>query len=149
MALQRKQTLTVAVCCAALAVSGVVLFSMYGPEGCGVSEEQERVLAGVNTIPDIVDRNGHVESVTLDRSEGHGDNVYRFDGEVLDNDGVAIGRVRGGRVEGFGTMRPHVMWYKTPGVPEEWPERPRGERRHRDHPREEGPRGQTPETPPQ
>lgn len=36
---------------------------------------------------------------------------------------MAIGRIRSLRVEGFGTMKPRVMWYKTPGVSEEQPQR--------------------------
>lgn len=45
---------------------------------------------------------------------------YGIEAEIVDAKGVAIGRLRSQRVEGFGTMKPRIKWYATPGVPEEW-----------------------------
>ena len=44
MALQRKDGIKAAVSVVALAASALVLFTMFGPEGCGPSEEEQRIL---------------------------------------------------------------------------------------------------------
>lgn len=130
MELDRAQKVKVGASIAALTASALFLFTTFGPEGCGASEEETRILAAINNLPEITEKDGRVKRIEVTEGEGGGDNVYRYEAEILNAKGVAIGRLRGGRVEGFATMKPRFLWYKTPGVPEEWPARPpRGERR--------------------
>jgi hypothetical protein len=125
MAVDRKKTVTVVVSLLALTASAIVLFAVFGPEGCSASDEQQRLLATLNKLDAVVEKAGHVERVATLSSDNGGNNVYRYEADIVNNDGVAIGRLRGQRVEGFGTMKPRIKWYKTPGVPEEWDISPR------------------------
>lgn len=141
----KKKAVKVAGSLVALAFSGLVLFAMFGPEGCGPTEEEKQILFTLNNHQEVVDKGGHVEKFTVQEDDdGDEEGVYRFDAEILNSDGVAIGRIRSLRVEGFGTMKPRVMWYKTPGVSEEWPQRGdrgrRGEGRRGDRDRGRGDR---------
>lgn len=130
MALDKRQRNKLIFSIVALAASGVVFFGMFGPEGCGPSEEDQRILSVLNSLDEITAKGGHVNAISTAQREGDDDkDVYRYEAEVLNQEGVSIGKLRGGRVEGFGTMKPHILWYKTPGVPEEWPQRQGG--RHR------------------
>ncbi len=138
MTLDRAQKVKAGVSIAALIASALFLFATYGPEGCGASEEEERILAAINNLPEITEKDGRVKKIEVTEGEGGGDNVYRYEADILNKDGAAIGRLRGGRVEGFATMKPRFLWYKTPGVPEEWPARP-----PRDGRRRGGPDGRT------
>jgi hypothetical protein len=125
--MDRKNVAKLSFSVVALSFTGMAFFAMFGPEGCGPSEEDRQLLFVVNNLSEIVEKGGHVDAVKRvmeedddDDGDRDGGDVYRFEGEILNSDNVAIGRVRGGRVEGFGTMRPRVQWYTTPGVPEEW-----------------------------
>lgn len=90
------------------------------------------ILVGtLNALPAIVERGGRIRSVDRETDDDGHDDVYRYEAEIFNQEGLAIGRLRGGRVEGFGTMEPRIHWYKTPGVPEEMPERARRGRRSR------------------
>ena len=114
----------------ALTFSGLVLFTMYGPEGCGPSEDEVKVVAQLNNLEEMIQKGGYVKKITpIEERDDRGDSVYGFEAEIEDEKGVAIGRLRSFRVEGFGMMKPRYLWYKQPGVPEDWP--PRGERRRR------------------
>lgn len=132
MPMERKNVVKVSLSLLALLGSGLVIFGMFGPKGCGPSEEDRILLATLNALDEIVQKGAHIEKVNAVRDEDDDENVYRYEAEILDQSGVALGRLRGGRVEGFGTMKPRILWYKTPGVPEEWKRPPRGER-HRRH----------------
>lgn len=131
--MKRRKIITAALSLLAIGASSLVFIGMFGPEGCGPSEDERQLLATLNSLEQVLERGGHVKTVTRvkrnDEDDDDRENVYRFEAEILDQNDVAIGRVRGGRVEGFGTMRPRFLWYKTPGVPEDWP--PRQGRRHR------------------
>lgn len=130
MAIERKKAVQVSASMIALAFSAVVAFAMFGPESCGMSEEERQILITLNSLEEVASKGGRIERVTR-ASDGEA-GVYRYEAEILNAEGTAIGRLRGGRVEGFGTMRPRILWYETPGVPEDWPEpQPRGRRRSR------------------
>ena len=132
MAAPSANTVKVTLSFLAIGLSGVLLFSMYGPRGCN-NEEENTLLTQLNQLPEMKEKGGHIEEVTRDVDEdGEDDDVYRFDAEILNRDGVVIGHLRGGRVAGFGTMTPRFHWYATPGVPEEMPERRSGRRGSRD-----------------
>ncbi|MCC6144643.1 MAG: hypothetical protein IT368_12620 [Candidatus Hydrogenedentes bacterium] len=122
--MERSNVAKVSFSVVALSLSAVAFLAMFGPEGCGPSEEDLRILSVVNSTPEILEKGGHVDAVQRVVDEGdedrNRDDVYRFEGQILDTNGVAIGLVRGGRVEGFGTMRPRVQWFEKPGVVEEW-----------------------------
>ena len=91
-------------------------------EGCGSSQEERQILQTLNNLDEIIQHGGYVKKVQLNR-DGRDDDVYGYEAQIVNEQGVAIGRLRGGRVAGFGTMKPRILWYKTPGVPEEWPQR--------------------------
>ena len=62
-------------------------------------------------------------------AEGQEEKVFVVEAQIVNEEGIAIGRLRSERVEGFGTGKPRIQWYKTPGVVEEWDwERFRGRR---------------------
>lgn len=130
MAVETRKAVTVGLCTLALAFSGLVFFAMFGPQGCGMSEDERRVLSIVNNLPEITEKGGHVKEITRDEDD-EDDSVYRYEAQILNGDGVPIGRLRGGRVEGFGMRKPRILWYETPGEVEEWPSRAR-RRRERD-----------------
>ena len=127
MAVDTKKAITVGVCTVALAFSGLVFFAMFGPEGCGMSEDERHVLNVLNRLPEITEKGGHVKAIIRDEDD-EDDSVYGYEAQILNRDGVAIGRLRGGRVEGFGMRKPRILWYKTPGEVEEWPARSRRRR---------------------
>jgi hypothetical protein len=134
MAADRSKIFKLAFSLTGIAFSGLVMFAMFGPDSCGPSEEDKQLLTTLNNLEELVQKGGYVKTVTSEREDGEGDDVYRFNAEIVDEKGVALGKLRGGRVEGFGTMKPRFLWYKTPGVPEDWPPRPEGGRRgHRDN----------------
>lgn len=159
--LTRRDKVKVVVSLLALAASAFLIGIRFFPEGCGPSEDEVQLLKALNSVDEIVQRGGHVNEVTRveddqwrDRRPQGGtearpgpeapdrqgdrdreDSVYRFEAEIYDAQGVAIGRLRGGRIEGFGTMTPRIQWYKTPGVPEEWSMPPRWGRGERDRDR--------------
>ncbi len=179
--LARRDKVKVTVSLLVIAVSAFLVGVRFFPEGCGPSEEERQLLQTLNSLDEIAQRGGHVTAVTRveddrwherrrpeeggenrpaleerERRDGPGrqDSVYRFEAEIYNADGVAIGRLRGGRVENFGTMTPRIQWYKTPGVPEEWTLPPRWGRDGRDGgpggprgggDRERRPRGDRPE----
>jgi hypothetical protein len=93
--------------------------------GCGPSAEERTVIEVVNNQDVLTQRDAHVKRVTFlkndpgDKKKSH---MLRYEAEVFDTDGKSIGRLRGQRVEGFGTMRPRVQWYQTPGKSEPWDE---------------------------
>jgi hypothetical protein len=128
MAADRSKIFKLAFSLTGIAFAGLVMFAMFGPDNCGPSEEDKQLLTTLNNLEELVQKGGYVKTVTSEREEGDGDDVYRFNAEIVDEKGVALGKLRGGRVEGFGTMKPRFLWYKTPGVPEDWPPRPEGGR---------------------
>ena len=116
----------------AIAASGMVFFAMFGPESCGPSDEERQLLATMNALDEVTARGGHVEKIVVETGEGGDESVYRFEAEIMNSEGLAIGRLRGRRVEGFGTLSPRFQWYKTPGVAEEWESSGRWDRWRRD-----------------
>ncbi len=126
---ERRKVITATISLLAIGASSLVFIAMFAPEGCGPTDDERQLLATLNSLEQVVEHGGHVKSISRVQDDDDRENVYRFEAEILDKNNVAIGRVRGGRVEGFGTMRPRFLWYKTPGVPEDWP--PRQGRRHR------------------
>ncbi len=109
----------------ALSFSGLVMFAMFGPEGCGPSEEEQQIVASLNRLEDMIQKGGYVKKITTRVAEdGSRDSVYGFEAEIVDEKGVPIGRLRSQRIEGFGMMKPRFLWFKEPGVVEDWPVRP-------------------------
>ena len=102
----------------------VISFSL---TGCGPSKEESTVMDHLNNHPELIKKGGYVKK--LDRFEGQDGKVFRVEAEIVDKEGVAIGRLRSERVEGFGTSKPRIQWYETPGVSEEWKEPERGQGR--------------------
>jgi hypothetical protein len=112
------------------------LVAALGFAGCGPTAEERKILDMLNQQPEIVERGGRVESFEIrERRPRGGDDAareerredrraeggfYGFEAEIVDANGVAIGRLRSQRVEGFGTMKPRIKWYEKPGVPEDW-----------------------------
>jgi len=99
---------------------------------CGPSEEEQYILDAVNNAPEIQAKGGHIEDLVLGNSRDkerekerekaddkhkqkkrpeRGNQDQRFEAEILDNDGKPIGKVRGFRVEGFGTRLGRIEWY--------------------------------------
>ena len=113
---------------ASFAVAGILIsvlligLRFIPAEGCGSSQEERQILQTLNNLDEIIQHGGYVKKVQLNR-DGRDDDVYGYEAQIVNEQGVAIGRLRGGRVAGFGTMKPRILWYKTPGVPEEWPQR--------------------------
>ncbi|NLN94467.1 MAG: hypothetical protein GX130_14365 [Candidatus Hydrogenedens sp.] len=100
--------------------------------GCGPTAEEKTALAALNAMDELIEKGGYVKK--FERFEDRGDRVFVIEAEIVDEKGVALGRLRSERVEGFGTSKPRIQWYKTPGEPEEWTQPARGGRR--------GPRGE-------
>ncbi len=121
MAADRSKILKIVFSLTGIAFTGLVMFAMFGPDHCGPSEEDKQLLTTLNNIDEVVQKGGYIKTVTTERGKDGHDDFYRFQAEIVDEKGVAIGKLRGGRVEGFGTMKPRILWYKTPGVPEEMP----------------------------
>jgi uncharacterized membrane protein YgcG len=118
---ERRKIFKMAFSLTGIAFTGLVMFAMFGPESCGPSEEDKQIRAVVDNIDEIAQKGGHVKTVTTERGKDNDGNFYRFEAEIFNEQNVAIGKLRGRRVEGFGTMKPRILWYKTPGVPEEFP----------------------------
>ncbi|HDP34231.1 MAG TPA: hypothetical protein ENN29_03875 [Candidatus Hydrogenedentes bacterium] len=96
--------------------------------GCGPSVEERTVLDQFNQLPELIEKGGYVKS--FERFEGQKEKVFIIEAEIVNDEDVPIGRLRSERVEGFGTRKPRIQWYETPGVREEWktPQRGRGRR---------------------
>ena len=118
---EQRQTAKLVFSLLGIAFTGLIMFGMFGPESCGPSEEDRQLLGVVNGLEEVVQKGGHIKTVTSERGQDDEGNFYRYEAEILNEQGVAIGKLRGRRVEGFGTMKPRILWYKTPGVPEEFP----------------------------
>ena len=99
--------------------------------GCGPSEEERKAMQTFNDLDELIAHGGYVKK--FERFESRPDKVFVIEAEIVDADDVPLGLLRSERVEGFGTARPRIQWYKTPGVREEWTPPRRGNRR--------GPRG--------
>jgi len=121
MAQDKKQTAKLIFSVLGIAFTGVVMFGIFGPESCGPSQEDAKIRAVVEGNEEIVQKGGHIKELTTERGKDDDGNFYRYEAEIVNDQGVAIGKLRGRRVEGFGTMKPRILWYKTPGVPEEFP----------------------------
>ena len=121
MAADRRKTFKIVFSLAGIAFTGLVMFAMFGPESCGPSEEDKQLKSVVDNIDEITQKGGHVKNLTTERGKDNEGNFYRYEAEILNEQNVAIGKLRGRRVEGFGTMKPRILWYKTPGVAEEFP----------------------------
>ena len=86
--------------------------------GCGPSAEERTVMNQFNQLPELIEKGLYVKN--LDRFEGDEDKVFIVEAELVNEEGVVVGRLRSERVEGFGTRKPRIMMYETPGVSEEW-----------------------------
>lgn len=86
--------------------------------GCGPSVEEQKVIATFNQLDELIEKGGYVKK--LDKFEKRPDKVFFVEAEIVNEAGLPIGRLRSERVEGFGTAKPRIQWYKTPGVSEEW-----------------------------
>ncbi|MCK5862317.1 MAG: hypothetical protein KAH38_07520 [Candidatus Hydrogenedentes bacterium] len=100
------------------AVALVLFVAGFSLTGCGPSKEELTVMDQFNQLEELILKGGYVKK--LNRFEDQGEKVFVVEAEIVDEDGVAIGRLRGRRVEGFGTRKPRIQWYETPGVSEEW-----------------------------
>lgn len=131
MELKRKDVVKLSVSSIALLLSAAVLFAMYGPQSCGPDKEELQLLKTLNALDEVAEHQGVIKTVDLQREPGEEDDVYRYEAQIENLDGVPIGRLRGGRVAGFGTLKPHFKWYQTPGVIEEFEPRQRDGNRRR------------------
>ena len=86
--------------------------------GCGPSAEERTVMKQFNQLPELIEKGLYVKKI--DRFEGNEDKVFEVEAELVNEEGVAVGRVFSQRVEGFGTRKPRILMYETPGVSEEW-----------------------------
>ncbi len=121
MAQDTKKTAKLVFSLVGLSFTALIMFAMFGPESCGPSEEDRQLKAVVDNIDEVAQKGGHVKNLTTERGKDSEGNFYRYEAEIFNDQNVAIGKLRGRRVEGFGTMKPRILWYKTPGVPEEFP----------------------------
>ncbi|HPU98899.1 MAG TPA: hypothetical protein PLO53_13235, partial [Candidatus Hydrogenedentes bacterium] len=127
----KTQIAKVAFAVVGILISALLIGLRFIPaEGCGPSQEERQLLQTLNNLDEVISHGGYVKEVQM-KLDGEDDDVYGYEAEIVNEQGVPIGRLRGGRVAGFGTMKPRFLWYKTPGVPEEWPQRNdrRGRRR--------------------
>lgn len=103
------------------AVIGVVIVSGFAVGAVILSlepsQEERNIIHAVNNQQKVIDRNGHIKKVRLGVvPPGHEDHdheehgVTRFEAEVLNEDGVPIGKVVGRRIEGFGTAGLRYYW---------------------------------------
>lgn len=108
--------------------AGIAAVAFAALSGCGPSEEERKAMAVFNDLEEMVEHGGYVKEFS--RFEQRPDKVFIVEAEIVDAEGVPLGLLRSERVEGFGTRRPRIQWYKTPGVREEWtmPEHRRGRR---------------------
>lgn len=111
-----------------MALTGIAALLLLAVSGCGPSEEENKAMAVFNDLEEMVEHGGYVKEFA--RFEQRPDKVFVIEAEIVDAGGVPLGLLRSERVEGFGTRRPRIQWYKSPGVREEWnmPERRRGRR---------------------
>ncbi|MFP4502828.1 MAG: hypothetical protein ACLFTT_17685 [Candidatus Hydrogenedentota bacterium] len=116
--LARRDMIKLAIALALILVSGVTIGIRFFPGGCGPDEEYRRLRATLNNLDEIRERGGRVEGITLEEGRGN-DSVFRYKAEIHNEDGLAIGRLRGRRVEGFGTVKPRIQWYDAPREPGE------------------------------
>lgn len=111
-----------------IALTGIAALVFLAVSGCGPSEEESKAMTVFNDLEEMIEHGGYVKEFA--RFEQRPDKVFVIEAEIVDADGVPLGLLRSERVEGFGTRRPRIQWYKTPGVREEWtmPEHRRGRR---------------------
>ena len=102
--------------CAMLAV--VVLAAGFSLTGCGPSAEERTAIDQLNQFKELIEKGLYVKK--LARFEANEDKVFIVEAEVVNEEGVAVGILRSERVEGFGTGKPRILMYETPGVSEEW-----------------------------
>lgn len=100
--------------------------------GCGPSPEELWVAEAVDKNPKIAERGGRAGKVTLGESQE--EKVCIFEAEIIDAAGKPIGKVRGRRIEGFGTRFRRFYWYDevdpdSVGKLADWPEQERERRR--------------------
>ena len=101
-----------------VALTVVLGFTSISLTGCGPSAEERTVMNQFNQLPELIEKGLYVKN--LDRFEGDEDKVFIVEAELVNEEGVVVGRLRSERVEGFGTRKPRIMMYETPGVSEEW-----------------------------
>ena len=82
--------------------------------GCGGRKEKRRIIKAVNRHKVVAERDGHVKGVTIHEALDKDANSP-FVAEIYDEDGNPIGKVRGNRIEGFGTIVRSYVWYDEPG----------------------------------
>ncbi len=122
---------------AGLALAGAALFVLLQPD-----EELDNTLKALNGYGEIQEHGGHVETVTWMQGRGRGGG-QGFQADVLGSDGSLIGKVRGYRVEGFGTTVRQSRWKdKGDDLSAEWPQ---NFRRNRDRNPGEGRRQRPPD----
>ncbi|HNZ49398.1 MAG TPA: hypothetical protein PLZ53_05300 [Candidatus Hydrogenedentes bacterium] len=101
---------------------GIALLFVLPPllllSGCGPSSEEKQVMAQFNAMDELIQRGGYIKS--LEKFEKRDDRTFSIEAEIVDANGVPLGRLRSERVEGFATAKPRIQWYKTPGEREEW-----------------------------
>lgn len=101
-----------------MALSVVLVFTSISFMGCGPSKEERIVMEQFNQLPELIEKGLYVKKI--DRFEGDEDKVFVVEAELVNEEGVAVGMLRSERVEGFGTRKPRILMYETPGVSEEW-----------------------------
>jgi len=82
--------------------------------GCWPAKEKHKLIKNLNESPKIAERGGRVREIEVGEAPDK-DALAPFVAEVYDGDGNAIGKVRGDRVEGFGTIVRSYVWYDEPG----------------------------------
>jgi hypothetical protein len=122
-----------------VALTVALVFTGISLTGCGPSAEERTAMNQLNQFPELIEKGLYVKK--LDRFESDEDKVFVVEAQVVNAEGVAVGILRSERVEGFGTSKPRILMYKTPGVAEEWDwdkywEQNGGRRRGRDRNRD-------------
>ena len=116
-------------------VKRVVLGALFLPLLCGCgNKEKQKVIEALNQTQELIDRNAYVLDVEIDTDAK--DAVFRFEAQVVDEDGNPIGKISGRRVENFGTVVRHRVWYDEVDPEEvkdmsEWERKEREKRRER------------------
>jgi len=86
--------------------------------GCGPSAEERTVMKQFNQLPELIEKGLYVKKI--EHFEGGEEKVFEVEAELVNEEGVVVGRLKSERVEGFGTRKPRILMYTTPGVSEEW-----------------------------
>ncbi len=81
---------------------------------CGPSKEARLTAENLSQLKTITDRGARIGTVRFMEQRRGG--VLPFEAEILDAEKKPIGRIRGARVEGFGTRVHRIEWFSQESV---------------------------------